>query len=91
MTAVAAVATSRAARMRFAITLPPVCCLARKTHRALARPGHAGRARVSSTRLLLHVKQIVKLRRANPNALFDQFERLMAGGYAQQMGAEKKA
>ena len=34
--------------------------------------------------------EIVKMRRANPNALFDQFERLMAGGYAQQMGAEKK-
>ena len=35
--------------------------------------------------------EIVKMRRANPDALFDQFERLMAGGYAQQMGAEKKS
>ena len=35
--------------------------------------------------------EIVKMRRANPNALFDQFERLMAAGYAQQMGAEKKS
>ena len=35
--------------------------------------------------------EIAKLRRANPNALFDQMERLMASGYAQQMGAEKKS
>jgi short-subunit dehydrogenase len=35
--------------------------------------------------------EIVKMRRATPDALFDQFERLMAGGYAQQMGAEKKS
>jgi short-subunit dehydrogenase len=35
--------------------------------------------------------EIAKMRRANPNALFDQMERLMASGYAQQMGAEKKS
>ena len=35
--------------------------------------------------------EIAKMRRANPNALFDQMERMIAAGYAQQMGAEKKS
>jgi dehydrogenase/reductase SDR family member 7B len=33
---------------------------------------------------------IAKMRRTDPNALFDQMERMVAAGYAQRMGAEKK-
>lgn len=35
--------------------------------------------------------EIARLRRADPNALFDAMARLVASGYAQQMGAEKKS
>ncbi len=35
--------------------------------------------------------EIAKMRRTNPNALFDQMERMVAAGYAQRMGAEKKS
>jgi short-subunit dehydrogenase len=34
--------------------------------------------------------ELAKMRRANPNALFDAMERMVAAGYAQRMGAEKK-
>ncbi len=34
--------------------------------------------------------EVARLRRADPNALFDAMARLMASGYAQQLGAEKK-
>ena len=33
---------------------------------------------------------IAAMRRSDPNALFDQMERMVAAGYAQRMGAEKK-
>ena len=34
--------------------------------------------------------EIAKLRRTNPNALFDLMSKMVASGYAKQMGAEKK-
>ncbi len=34
--------------------------------------------------------EIAKLRRTNPNALFDLMAKMVASGYAKQMGAEKK-
>jgi short-subunit dehydrogenase len=34
--------------------------------------------------------ELAKMRRANPNALFDTMERMIAAGYAQRLGAEKK-
>jgi dehydrogenase/reductase SDR family member 7B len=34
--------------------------------------------------------EVARLRRADPNALFDTMARLVASGYAQQMGADKK-
>ncbi len=34
--------------------------------------------------------ELAKMRRTNPNALFDAMERMVAAGYAQRMGAEKK-
>jgi hypothetical protein len=33
--------------------------------------------------------EIVKLRRSNPDALFDLMAQMIAGGYAQRMAAER--